>query len=1022
MRGVPDISLNAFGYLGYWQSGWYGFLGTSLGAPSWAGIYADMDQMARAKAGTGLGFVAPALYSVAGQKASPFHDITQGTNGQWNAGPGWDPVTGLGTPDVAALAQDLVNYLSQGGATAPGPFISVVTPSAADGSNGWLGVSDPLVAASNPAMNVPLTDAIVTGSTTTISGSGFGNVQGAVYLVSNDGSIDTSLTISSWTPNTITLDTTGAIAAPPGIYNLVVQVPGLSQPLVTGVALESGIALGNLSFTGTDTVSGPLSVDNYNVTQAVYANGEISAIVTALMSLLGGGGTPFAMPAAIFIPGLSTPQQPILSSSSPSNFTQTGDQMLVTLTSPSAELLYVTLNPVNVNPVPLYGTDMYGYPEYMVPVGEPLAVIDPTAEAVGVVVQDATNPALVAPAQAEVNFLPGTPVAMGVTPLGDSSTGTTVQTATYDPGQAVPIALQILDPNSNVVPNAPTSWTVQLQSATGASSVGAAVYYSTDVGNTWTQAQPITVGSATYGIPVQGSVWIAMPDPNLGDAFTATVNALGSPAPAGPIPWPALGPAPVQIVVVPQSQVVLTPQAPAQLGSLNQVGVSVYDQTGKPVGAATDRISLAVQGSGVTIYDQNQDPLVPSPNGTYPLTLQNGQTTFYYSSDTAGPVQFTAYDNFVYLPPATLQQTILPGTATSLGVSVFSSASVGAKNFGENPEQVVVVGAFDQYGNLATGFGDQVGLQVSGGSGIQVRDASGTLITPLGGTYAEMAQKGQAVFLVSSTSPGTLAYLAQDLGGAGAQSGEASGSILSPYAASLNLSAGGSVVANTGIWSGIPQKVTVTAQDALGNLVTSNGDTVVLAVYGPKGATITVTDAQGNALSPDTQGDYELPLVGGSATYLVTSSLSGTISYSAMDLSVPSVQSTNGQFSISLYPVSLDPVPLKITGSNGSSVSTSGGSIQLQRGVSYDIALSFANNDATMPVTPIIEVTAPDGSIAFLQGSQVGVQGGQESIQVSGFTPSQSGGYTIKVFTWNHWLEQGGVPIGMPYQLTVQAN
>ena len=1048
MRGVPDVSLNAFGYLGYWQQGWYGFLGTSLGAPSWAGIYADVDQMVKAETGTsGLGFVAPALYAVASQPNAPFHDITQGTNGQWNAGPGWDPVTGLGTPEVAALGQDLVNYIQQGGATAPGPFISVVTPTAADGSNSWLGISDPLVAMNTPDMNVPLTDAIVAGSLTDISGSGFGTDAGQVYLVSNDGSIDIPLSVERWGPNEIVLDTTGAIDASPGIYNLVVDVPGLAQPLVTGVALESGIALFNLSLDGSGTVSGPLSVDNYySVSQSVYANGEISALVRTLETYLSDGTIPFEMPAAIFIPGLSTPQAPILNQADPSSFTQTGDNMLVTLTSPSAQLLYVTLNPVNVNPVPLYGTDMWGFPEYLVPAGEPLAAIDPTAGPVGVIVQDASNPGMVAPGEAAIDFLPGDPVTYSVTPLANTMGGTTVETATYDPSQAVPIALQVLDPNSNVVPDQPANWQVTLMGGEtpdlsggtpnvggvvnsvvegGAPTVSATVYYSTNSGQTWVEAPPDAVEPATYDVPVEGPVLISIPDSTVGDSFSAFVTA---PAPANLLPWLAEGPMPLEISVVPQSQLALQAVGTPGLGVFNEVGMAVYDQQGNLVSGASDQISLAVQGPGVTIYDQNKDPIVSGVDGTYPITLTDGQAIFYYTTDAAttplsGPLQFIAYDDSVYPLAAELTQMIQPGPVVALSVHVFSSASVGSGQFGDNQQEIVDVRALDAYGNVATGFSDEVGLEIQGGPGIVVRegnDKAQTQLTPDSGVYELQAVQGQALFLVSSQSPGTVDYVARDLGGQGAQSGVSSGTFLSPYAAELDISHGGSVIANGSIWAGVPQQVTVLSQDVFGNLVSSNGDTVALAVYGPSGATVTVTDAGGTTLTPDANGNYELTLRGGKATYYVTSPLAGGISYAAQDLSVPSIESATDQATISSYPVTLTALPLTFSGANGTSVSGSGGSVVLQHGMSYNIQISFDNNDAAMPVTPILEVIGPDGSVAFLQGAQASVKGGLETISYQGFNPSQTGSYTVKVFTWNHWLEQGGVPIGVPYQMNVQ--
>jgi PKD repeat protein len=74
--------------------------GTSAASPMWAGLAAVADQ----EAGEPLGFLNPALYDVAGSPSydQAFHDITSGWNGYF-AGPGWDPVTGLGSPNAAAL-------------------------------------------------------------------------------------------------------------------------------------------------------------------------------------------------------------------------------------------------------------------------------------------------------------------------------------------------------------------------------------------------------------------------------------------------------------------------------------------------------------------------------------------------------------------------------------------------------------------------------------------------------------------------------------------------------------------------------------------------------------------------------------------------------------------------------------------------------------------------------------------------------------------------------------------------------
>lgn len=90
------------------------FGGTSAGSPQWAALTADADQMA----GHDLGNINPSLYHI-GQAptlyAMNLHDITTGNNdvseiggNGFDAGKGWDPVTGLGTPNAAKLLPSLV--------------------------------------------------------------------------------------------------------------------------------------------------------------------------------------------------------------------------------------------------------------------------------------------------------------------------------------------------------------------------------------------------------------------------------------------------------------------------------------------------------------------------------------------------------------------------------------------------------------------------------------------------------------------------------------------------------------------------------------------------------------------------------------------------------------------------------------------------------------------------------------------------------------------------------------------------
>jgi kumamolisin len=99
-RGVPDVAGDADPTTGYTirvdgQTLVIG--GTSAVAPLWAGLIAAANQ----QLGTSVGFINPAIY--AAKAAADFNDITQGNNGAFSAGPGWDACTGLGSPITSKL-------------------------------------------------------------------------------------------------------------------------------------------------------------------------------------------------------------------------------------------------------------------------------------------------------------------------------------------------------------------------------------------------------------------------------------------------------------------------------------------------------------------------------------------------------------------------------------------------------------------------------------------------------------------------------------------------------------------------------------------------------------------------------------------------------------------------------------------------------------------------------------------------------------------------------------------------------
>ena len=83
--------------------------GTSLAAPVWAGITAVINQYLAERGSQPVGDLNPLLYRLAeGARLPAFHDVVLGGNAVYNATPGYDLVTGLGTPNVDNLAQDLL--------------------------------------------------------------------------------------------------------------------------------------------------------------------------------------------------------------------------------------------------------------------------------------------------------------------------------------------------------------------------------------------------------------------------------------------------------------------------------------------------------------------------------------------------------------------------------------------------------------------------------------------------------------------------------------------------------------------------------------------------------------------------------------------------------------------------------------------------------------------------------------------------------------------------------------------------
>ena len=102
-RGVPDVASHADGFQGItqsvnWAQGFPVFGGTGAAASLWAGLITRINQLK----GVPTGFLNGVLYS----RLQPLgvNDVTQGTNGYYSAGPGWDACTGWGSPNGQVIA------------------------------------------------------------------------------------------------------------------------------------------------------------------------------------------------------------------------------------------------------------------------------------------------------------------------------------------------------------------------------------------------------------------------------------------------------------------------------------------------------------------------------------------------------------------------------------------------------------------------------------------------------------------------------------------------------------------------------------------------------------------------------------------------------------------------------------------------------------------------------------------------------------------------------------------------------
>ena len=175
-RGIPDVSAisgdvisNGYTVVGDMVPGTSG--GTSLASPTWMGMWTRIQAAAPDQA-HGLGFANQVLYTIGEgpHYAQDFHDITVGVNGLYMAKPGWDYVSGWGSPDLSNLMTDIdgttVPRSDSGPAAVPAAILATTCAPAFVSPAG--NATDPVTSADDPQLDITQGELDLTPDGTTL--------------------------------------------------------------------------------------------------------------------------------------------------------------------------------------------------------------------------------------------------------------------------------------------------------------------------------------------------------------------------------------------------------------------------------------------------------------------------------------------------------------------------------------------------------------------------------------------------------------------------------------------------------------------------------------------------------------------------------------------------------------------------------------------------------------------------------------------------------------------------------------
>jgi len=266
---------------------WVEVGGTSLSAPSWAGLIAIANQ-GRVLAGgstlDGPSQTLPALYAI---PATDFNDITSGSNGVFSAGIGYDEVTGLGSPNAPGLEAALSTFgtATHMGVTSQPPSNVIV----GDRFGIVVEAEDPQ-GGLDPAFNGTLTISLDTNHPgTTLGGTLTATASDGVAvfdgLTLNQAGTGFTLQITSSKFPSITTSSFSAIPDP-------TPWQGTFYPVPTDASLRTAIALADSNASAFNTII--LSSSTYllsDMTAGGLVIGNTSSLPSKTLTITGQGQT-----------------------------------------------------------------------------------------------------------------------------------------------------------------------------------------------------------------------------------------------------------------------------------------------------------------------------------------------------------------------------------------------------------------------------------------------------------------------------------------------------------------------------------------------------------------------------------------------------------------------------------------------------------------------------------------------------------------------------------------------------------